>query len=44
VDGTKWGHYAKHGKYGRLLGDLLVDGKSLSDELVKNGLAVYQEY
>jgi len=44
VDGTKWGHYAKHDEYGRILGDLLVDGKSLSDELVKNGLAVYQEY
>ncbi|BDC36407.1 hypothetical protein MTLP_10890 [Candidatus Methanoliparum sp. LAM-1] len=41
VDGANWGHYVKNDKYGRILGDLLVDGKSLSDELVKNGLAVY---
>ena len=39
VDGTKWGHYAKGGKYGRLIGDLVVGGRSLSDELVRNGFA-----
>ena len=38
VDGTKYSHYAKRGKYGRLIGDLLVGGRSLSDALVRNAL------
>lgn len=44
VDGTKWGHYAKRGRYGRLIGDLVVGGRSLSDELVRNGFAIYKSY
>jgi endonuclease YncB( thermonuclease family) len=44
VDGAKWGHYAKRGKYGRLIGDLVVGSKSLSDELVRNGFAIYKSY
>lgn len=30
----------RRGKYFRLVADVIVDGKSLSDELIKNGLAL----
>ena len=40
IVGLGAGQYAKKGKDNRLIGDLVVDGKSLSHELVKNGFAI----
>jgi len=40
VDGYKWGHHDKRGKYRRLIGDLIVGGESLSDALVRSGFGM----
>jgi len=34
----------KKGKYGRWLGDVLMDDVCINDELVEKGLAVYHDY
>jgi endonuclease YncB( thermonuclease family) len=40
IVGLGAGQYVKKGKDNRLIGDLVVDGKSLSHELVRNGFAI----
>ena len=34
----------KKGKYGRYIGEIIVDGTNINDELVKQGFAVYKDY
>lgn len=34
----------KRGKYGRLLGTVILNGENLNDKLVAKGLAVFKEY
>jgi len=34
----------KTGKFGRLLGEVILDGVNLNDELVRKGLGVYRTY